>query len=165
MVQNANKWDSEGWGGYAFPAIATSALNIIIIVTPKLTLEEAQASMEPLNNFAFGKNLTRLSTALLPAASVSTIPSFYELFTGSGGALQNANGGGAALSSCLVPSKYFESKNQDATTGVLYDIIESSIVNTEPAPPLLICITGPSNYAMPESDQPGGPGASTVTPA
>lgn len=165
MVQNANKWASEGWGGYAFPAVATSAINVIVMMTPKLTLEEAQASMEPLSNFAIGKNLTRLSTALPLATSVSTIPSFYEFFTGSGGALQNANGGGAALSSRLVPSKYFESENQDATIDALYDIIEASIVNTDPILPLFICITGPSNYAVPESDQPGGPGASAVTPA
>jgi hypothetical protein len=137
-------------------------------MTPKLTLDEAQASMKPLTDFAIGKNLTSMSASLPLATNVSTIPGFYSFFTGSGRALHAANGAGAgaALSSRLVPSKYFEPDNQAATTNVLYNILlDAGTLNTDPILPLFICITGPSSYTVPESDQPGGPGASSVTPA
>lgn len=153
IVQNANKWASEGWGGYTLPGISGS-ISEFGLLTPKLTLSEAQASMKPLSNFAIGKNITTLIN------NVSTIPSFWDYFRGSGGGLP-ATQQGTALSSRLVPSKNFEPENQVATTDALSRIVETSGSDL----PLFICITAPSTYKVPEDDQPDGPGASAVTPA
>jgi hypothetical protein len=92
-------------------------------MTPKLTLEGAQASMKPLTDFTISKNLTSMSTSLPLATNVSTIPGFYSFFTSTGGVLQDASSAGAALSSRLVSSKYFEPENQSATTNTIYDIL------------------------------------------
>jgi hypothetical protein len=135
-------------------------------MTPKPTLEEAQSSMKPLTDFALSKNLISINTSLPLPTNVSTVPGLYPFFTGSGGALHDANGASAALSSRLVLTKYFQPENQAATSNALYDILlDAGTLNMDPILPLFIYITGSSSYTVPESDQPGGPGASSMSSA
>ena len=163
-----NKWVSEGWGGYSFPALATSALNIIVMLTPKLTLEEAQAGMKPLTDIAIGKSLTSMITSLPLATDVLIISGFYS-FTGSGGALQDANGAGAALSSCLVVLCRVSTSSQrtklllqilyttfSSMLGLSTLILSSSCSSVSQVIRLILCQ---------RVTTPGGPGASSVTPA
>jgi hypothetical protein len=111
--------------------------------------------MKPLKDFIAAQNITA------SVANVSTSPNFYTYFNAGGGDLESGNAGALAMSSRLVPSKNFEAENQEATANALYKIVEGSTSST----PLFICVTGPVNYKVPESDLPGGPGASAITPA
>lgn len=124
-------------------------------MTPKLALAEAQISMKPLIDFIAAQNITAT------VANVSTIPNFYTYFEAHGNDLENGNAGALAISSRLVPTKNLEAHNQEATADALYKIVEVSTSDM----PLFICITAPSNYKVPKSDLPGGPGASAITPA
>jgi hypothetical protein len=76
--------DFRRLGRIIVPAFATSAENIMLMI-PKLTLEEAQAGMKPLTDFDVGKNLAGMSISLPLATDVSTIRGFYSFFAGSGG--------------------------------------------------------------------------------
>jgi hypothetical protein len=48
MAENALKWGKEGWGGF-------SISNVVILLNPKLSNADAQASLAPLLDF--GKQL------------------------------------------------------------------------------------------------------------
>lgn len=134
----------------------------MVLMTPSLTLAQAEASMEPVTSFF--SSISNLNLAVVN--SVTTIPSYYTFFTGAGSSLQNLNGNSVALSSRIIPSTNFESASQNATSEAIYDIFAADQSNnTLPLIPLFICITAPSTYQVPESDLPGGPGASAVTPA
>lgn len=164
LVENANKWASEGWGGYAIPAVDTNLLSAMTFATPKLTLEEAKASMKPITDF-----LASLENLSIPFTSeIKTVEDYHEFFLNDGsGILDNLNGGGNAISSRLVPSNLFDGPaNQTALVDALYSLVTAGQSgSTFPILPLFICITAPSLYQLPPSDQPGSPGASAVTPA
>lgn len=143
----------------------TNFISAIVLMTPSLSLAEAQASMKPLSDFANNKTVGSFKYAL-SANNVTTIPSFYTFFKGAGDGLQDANGVAVAMASRLVPSRMFEPANQANMTQALYSILEGIETNdNDPALPLFICITAPSNYQVPAGDQPGAPGHSAVTPA
>lgn len=136
----------------------------MIAITPKLTLDQAKESMKPITDFI--ANMSSTSIAL--TNNIGTVQDFYEFFgSPTAGGLQNVNGIGYALSSRIVPSKNFDgAANQQATTDAMWHLVESAQNDsTLPILPLFICITAPSNYALPSSDQVGGPGAAAVTPA
>lgn len=50
-MNNSYKWGQEGWGGHMGPAS-------LINVNPLLTLEEAQASVQPIVDYALAQNGT-----------------------------------------------------------------------------------------------------------
>ncbi|KAL4917613.1 hypothetical protein BDW62DRAFT_218097 [Aspergillus aurantiobrunneus] len=51
VVANADRWASEGWGGYIIPA-AAGGTSTVSLGTTMLDLSEAQASMQPLIDLA-----------------------------------------------------------------------------------------------------------------
>lgn len=157
MVVNANKWGSEGWGGYGFPNLAapgTNSTSSIILMTPLINTTMAQQSMKPLSDLvsAFGN--------LAIKSSVEQYDSFYDIYTASiANGLEGANNGGAALASRLVPSVNFEGEaNQKALLNALFDISEAS--GPSQVLPLFLLLVGPRAYYAQNA-----PSASAVTPA
>lgn len=156
LVANANKWASEGWGGYLFPAAESPLLSIVVLMTPHLTTTEATKSMQPLSDF--GKQFGNVNIT----GGVKQYNSFYDVYEAAlANGLQNSNGGGIALASRLVPTANFEgAENQAALTTQLTNIaLSKSTTGAFETIPLFICVTTPNKDFV--SDD----GTSSVTPA
>lgn len=156
LVANANKWADEGFGGYLFPAAFSSALSIVVLMTPHLDTAQATKSMQPLADF--GKEFGNTNVT----GGVKQYNSFYEVYEALlANGLQGMNGGGVALASRLVPATNFEgAKNQAALTQQLTNIAlsQSSTGGTETFP-LFVCVTAPNPKFVKDD------GTSSVTPA
>lgn len=76
LIQNAAKWGDEGWGGYIEPGAITTQSSGFVLMTPKLNLTEAQASMKPITDFA--SDLLSLNIAV--DNSVTTSDSYYSAY-------------------------------------------------------------------------------------
>lgn len=76
LIQNADKWADEGWGGYIEPGAMTTQASGFILVTPKLNLSAATASMQPISDFA--QSLVDLNVGL--DHSVTTELSYYAAY-------------------------------------------------------------------------------------
>ncbi|KAK2794708.1 hypothetical protein FQN52_007478 [Onygenales sp. PD_12] len=150
LVDNGVKWAEDGWGGYISPLGASTSF--LMAVTPKLTHEEALLSMKPLIDFAlplnngslpFGVNVTTMNTHW----DFLQTPAFK--FTGS-----LVDGISIAQASRLVPQENFATEaKREELTDVLADMLYG------------VNMVGPYAYSLPESDQPGGSGEASVTPA
>ncbi|KAL4787306.1 hypothetical protein BJX76DRAFT_345599 [Aspergillus varians] len=169
IVANADKWASEGWGGYIQPGLLGGGISSFFLATSMLNQTAAEASMKPVMDFAH-----RFGT--FSVANVSSANSFYEVMDRLIGAeeTQSVGGGGMAMSSRIIPREYFQGEaNQKKLSSTLNDILVASRNNghgmslVPPVSPLFICVTAPTTYSqnLPESEQSGGPGASAVTPA
>lgn len=150
VVDNAVKWAEDGWGGYMSPLGESTSL--LLAVTPKLTLEEAKLSMKSLTDFAEPLN----NGTLRFGVNVTTVENYWEFLQSP--AIQYVgsliDGISVAQSSRLVPKENFgtESKREE-----LIDVLSNM--------PYGINMVAPFGYELPESDQPGGPGEASVTPA
>ncbi|PKY02580.1 isoamyl alcohol oxidase [Aspergillus campestris IBT 28561] len=149
-VDNGVKWAEDGWGGYM--SSLGESTSLMLAVTPKLTLEEAKLSMKPLIDFARPRN----NGTLRFGVDVTTVESYWEFLQSPamqfiGGLIDGIS---VAQSSRLVLKENFgtESKRQELT-----DVLSNM--------PYGINMVAPLGYELPESDQPGGPGEASVTPA
>ncbi|KAM3503622.1 hypothetical protein MY10362_004094 [Beauveria mimosiformis] len=164
MVDNADKWAKEGWGGYLMPGALTDQSSVVILVTPSLTHQDAVLSMKPLGDF-----VSSLGNIHIPTfAGVETKDSFSEVLkspflTG----LDSTNNAGYAVASRLIPRKYFQGEENKTRLGTLLsDTLRSARDgNLLSFLPMLICITAPSSYKLPLSDEPGNIGESSTSPA
>lgn len=150
LVDNGVKWAEDGWGGYM--SSMGDSTSLMLAITPKLTLEEAKLSMKPLIDFAQPLNNGSLRFGI----DVTTVDNYWEFLQTPaiqyiGGLIDGVS---VAQSSRLVPHENFatEEKRQELTE-VLSEM------------PYGINMVGPYAFDLPESDQTGGPGESSVTPA
>lgn len=150
LVDNGVKWGEDGWGGYV--SSLGDSTSLLLAVTPKLTYEEAKLSMKPLTDFAHPRN----NGSLRFGVDVTTVENYWEFLQNPaiqfiGGLIDGIS---VAQSSRLVLKENFITKyKRQELTDVLSNI------------PFGINMVAPYGYKLPESDQPGGPGEASVTPA
>lgn len=126
LVANAAKWNNEAWGGYVFPHVLTSGLQLLLLATPKLSLADAQASMKPVDDFA--NNIAGGNINVLPGIvnGVKTSASYYDTFKGSFENAYDTSGNGAmAVASRLVPRANFAPDRQGELVDALASIATS----------------------------------------
>ncbi|KAJ8613319.1 hypothetical protein MRB53_037006 [Persea americana] len=152
----------QGFGGYLYPT-GTPGVGFpsIALVTPQLSLADTIAALKPITDFLARPGVVTIS------ANIST-QTFYQYFnTALRGGYSNTEGLGIAISSRLIPMQHFaNATSQSALVTALQDVIRTNAVNSlDRMSPLAILFVGPVSYALPASDLPGGPGASSATPA
>ncbi|KAL2843126.1 hypothetical protein BJY01DRAFT_216075 [Aspergillus pseudoustus] len=165
VVANTDKWASEGWGGYILPA-AVGGASTVALGTTLLDHPEAQASMQPLIDLAN----RAVDSGTLGNATVIT-GDYYNILQAIIAREDSLvfPSSAWAFSSRLVPRETFlGEENQQQLSSALHDILTTAQGQDVPASAgLMMYAVTPSLYSrtMPESDKPGGPGASSVTPA
>ena len=150
VVDNGVKWAEDGWGGYM--SSLGDSTSLMLAITPKLTHEEAKLSMKPLTDFAQPRN----NGSLRFGVDVTTVDNYWEFLQSPaiqyiGGLIDGIS---VAQSSRLVLKENFET---EAKRQELTDVLSKI--------PFGINMVAPHGYELPESDQPGGPGEASVTPA
>ncbi|KAL4929863.1 FAD-dependent oxidoreductase [Aspergillus undulatus] len=168
MVENADRWASEGWGGYIILGPLENSTSTFFMATSMLDQSEGEASMKPITDFA-----SRVGA--LAVANVKMTETYYEVLYGliaDEPSTPLGREGALAMSSRIITRETFQGAgNQQRLSSVLMDILSSSQQGiydmSADLPPLFICVTAPTSYSqnLPESDKPGGPGASSMTPA
>ncbi|KAF2166572.1 hypothetical protein M409DRAFT_66592 [Zasmidium cellare ATCC 36951] len=106
VVNNTEQWSADGWGGYMAAGVKGVGLIFIDMITPKLTLDEAKASMKPATDFA---------TALLPNLSVpitveiKTHANYWEYYNSAiaQSLSKQGVGTGVAMASRLISTQNF----------------------------------------------------------
>lgn len=162
LMDNAEKWTAEGWGGYVLPSLLSGTISTFSAITPRLTLDEAKASMQPLVDFA--SSISNLSASL--QVNITTLPNgFYDfLQTPTADSVGGFTGLGYALASRMIPRAHFQTADaKQQLLGVFKQLIDNKQPN--PAVPFYVLLVTPAAYKLPDSDLPGGPGYSSVTPA
>ncbi|KAL4820470.1 hypothetical protein BDW67DRAFT_95530 [Aspergillus spinulosporus] len=167
-VANADKWASEGWGGYIQLGPLGIGVSTFFMSTSLLNLTAAEASMKSVTDFA-------ASLGTLATGSVTLFDTYYQVIQaliGDEDSSGLSGGGPMAISSRIIPRRSFQgTANQTELTSILTKILTDSQGDyhspSSPVAPLFICVTAPTFYSqnLPESDRPGGPGASSVTHA
>ncbi|KAL2858219.1 hypothetical protein BJX68DRAFT_278227 [Aspergillus pseudodeflectus] len=165
VVANTEKWADEGWGGYILPA-AVGGASTVAMGTTLLDLAEARASMQPLIDLAN----RAVESGTLGNATVIT-GDYYNILRAIIAREESLVFPSSALafSTRLVPKDSFlGEENQKQLSTALHDILTTAQGQDVPASSgLMMYAVTPRLYSrtMPESDQPGGPGASSITPA
>lgn len=118
-IQNGAKWADDGWGGYIEPGAISTLSSGLVLMTPKLNLTQAQASMKPMTDFA--QNLLNLNIGI--NAEVSTTNSYYEAYQKFLEPNEELVGLGTAIGSRLIPrANFIGSTNQNALLNALLDV-------------------------------------------
>jgi hypothetical protein len=73
MVENGLKWGGEGWGGF-------SQANAVVLVNPKMSSTEAEASLAPLMDFGKQLQATNGTNTTLIFTEFPSWNSFFEGF-------------------------------------------------------------------------------------
>ena len=167
MVDNAERWANEGWGGYFQPGMQRNQPITLIMATSMLSPTAADISMKPIKDFA-------LEHGPHGSQNLTTFTTFGEMMQSLGKldimAVNNYQTA-ISMSSRIVPRANFRgTRNKQRLVRVLSDIIHTSdhTANSSPSlPPLLVCLTTPATYSqhLPGTDQNGGTGYASVTPA
>lgn len=153
-VQNANKWATEGWGGYIAPRAQGAVASGMILMTPKLTHAEAVASMKPITDYVASLGNAPLNN------EVDTSPSFYQAYNTYILPNEEKVGISLTLGSRLIPADVF-TNNEAGLTNALQKIAGeiTAITGTQASPdlraityrpPLQFLVTAPSSY--PDND-------------
>jgi hypothetical protein len=150
LVDNGVKWAQEGWGGYL--SSLGKSTSLAMAITPNLSLDEAKQSMKPLIDFAMPRN----NGSLRFGVDVYSVDNYWDfLHTPAiqyiGGLIDGIS---VAQASRLVPRENFETEEK-----------RHELVDTLSSMPYGINMVPPVAYDLPESDQQGGPGEASVTPA
>lgn len=150
LVANGEKWAQEGWGGLY--GVDVGSATTFLAFNPHLTVEEARLSLKPITDY-----FESVETADVPfVASVTLLESHWaaqntpELL----GFLGFEAGVTLTRSSRLVPREKFKTSKGRAE---LVDVLIQY--------PWAAVLGAPTMFELPESDLPGGPGESSVTPA
>ncbi|KAL4890020.1 FAD-binding domain-containing protein [Aspergillus ambiguus] len=156
LVSNSDRWSSEGWGGYIQLGAVGNALVSFVMATSMLDHSQATASMQPVLDFA-------REAGFQLQANITSAPNYYDIL----GKMITAPSGSVALSSRIVPRQLFV-ENPTGLTSIIEELVfDTPGDGSLGLSPLLICFTTPALYSknLPVSDQPGGPGEASVTPA
>ncbi|XP_006462933.1 hypothetical protein AGABI2DRAFT_207587 [Agaricus bisporus var. bisporus H97] len=140
MSDNALKWAEEGWGGF-------SRSNVMILLNPKLSQTEAQASLAPLLDFGKQLQATNPDTTTLIFTEFSSWNEFFQTFTS-----QFVVGANLALASRLIPKDLFQ------TAETKEDFVSALLAADAATPGLIILIAAPTAF-------PFVPGSTSVTEA
>lgn len=73
-TQNANKWATEGWGGYIAPGAMSVLASGLVMMTPVLNHSAAAASMKPITDYVASLGNIALNN------EIDTSPSFYQAY-------------------------------------------------------------------------------------
>ncbi|KAI9372487.1 hypothetical protein BJX61DRAFT_533913 [Aspergillus egyptiacus] len=166
VVANADKWASEGWGGYILPSPVGRGASTVALGTTMLDLSQAQASMQPLIELANRP----VGSGTLGNASVDTAD-YYQVLQAVIAHEEQLilPSSGFAFSSRLVPRESFVGdENQKQLSTALHNILTTSEEQGVAARAgLMMYAVTPHLYSrtMPGSDLPGSPGAASITPA
>ncbi|EMC94258.1 hypothetical protein BAUCODRAFT_36730 [Baudoinia panamericana UAMH 10762] len=164
-VMNADKWATEGWGGYIAPGAQSVFASGMILMTPKLNHSAAVASMKPITDYVASLGNVPLNN------EVDTSPSFYQAYNTYILPNEEKVGLGLALGSRLLPRDLFTTTaGQQKVTTALQQVAQMVSVlgatNTNPdlraiayGGPLQFLVTAPSSY--PNNDTV----PSSITPA
>ncbi|KAK0210213.1 FAD-binding domain-containing protein [Desarmillaria ectypa] len=137
LVDHTYKWGTEGWGGHM-------RSNGIINVNPLLTLEEAQASVQPIVDHALAQNGT---------AIVEEIPSWMAFFTKYVLSAEAGVGVEVTLGNRLIPAEKFAT---DSGKAELLDILTRMVQQFSINPYIVVGTPFLYNYTE---------GSTSVTPA
>lgn len=162
LVANADKWASEGFGGYFAPKSSDNLVAFVQLATPKLTLAQTQASLKPVTDFV------NANTNRGWLSGIKTYNSYYDVYQASlSSPIQYPVDAAIAMSSRLVPRKYFlGTANQQKLTTLFTNLVNAGAQGQNiNLLPFSVNIVAPTSYVVPKSDQPGGPGEAAVTPA
>ncbi|KAL3438151.1 hypothetical protein BDV09DRAFT_206043 [Aspergillus tetrazonus] len=163
LVENADKWASEGWGGYVvMPVGATSTISL---GTSLLNFSDAEASLQPLIDLANRET----DAGRVGNASIATAD-YHDVLQGTIAATEDQILPSSAwtIATRLIPREHFVGDNQQQLSSALHDIFTAAKGQLLPAQStLMMYATTPYLYSqtMPEADKAGGPGESSVSPA
>lgn len=152
FVDNAQKWAEEGWGGYAGVNKGSANGATFMGSNTHLSVEEATLSIKPVIDY-FKSVATATNTYRVRVVSLANqweLQNAPELQ----GFVDAGVGSMVAQASRLIPEDNFAS---DASKKELVDILAQRSYGA--------LIVPPYKFELPESDQPGNPGASSLTPA
>lgn len=167
MVDNAERWADEGWGGYFQPGMQTDQPITLFMATSMMDHTQAEESMKPILDFALHSGTTASQNLTTFTGFGELMQSMETLNTMSLNHYQAA----VSMSSRIVPRVNFQgTANKHRLVEVLNDIMHTLDQKTNSSlslPPLLVCLTTPVMYSkhLPDMDRKGGPGYSSVTPA
>ncbi|GAW08738.1 FAD-binding domain-containing protein [Lentinula edodes] len=115
LVNNSYKWGQEGWGGHMGPAS-------LINVNPLLTLEEAQASVQPIVDYALAQNGT---------AVVEDLASWQTFFGKYVESAEASVGVQTILGSRLIPTDPFftDDNGKEALVDLMVKMVDTYAVN------------------------------------
>lgn len=155
LVANAEKWSSEGWGGlYGVSGIAANSTGRFLGFNPNLSLDEARASLKPVTDYltSFPSSNTTLVSEFktLPNQWAAQNDPVLLAF------LSPESGVSLTRSSRLVPRQNFQGEEAQK------EVVDALMTNSFG---WAAVIASPTNYTLPESDKPGGPGEASITPA
>ncbi|PKY04641.1 FAD-binding domain-containing protein [Aspergillus campestris IBT 28561] len=161
VVASADRWASEGWGGYILPGGRTEQPSTMVMATALLDHAAAGESVQSLMTLTEEAGMAR-------EANLTSVSGFYEVAKGilDGKLLERSVSSGTVMSSRIIPREAFLGEDkQTRLTSILNDIRLAGQRND--ASQMLILMTAPTVYSqnLPASDEPDGPGASSVTPA
>ncbi|CAI6297705.1 unnamed protein product [Periconia digitata] len=104
LIENASRWAAEGWSGHVYGGASYSDVSGFNLANPRLSLEEAKLSMEPV----FEELSASLGSEVTLTASVTNYESYYKFFkeilVGAGPTVGIA----VAYGGRLVPASQFE---------------------------------------------------------
>ncbi|GAM91388.1 hypothetical protein ANO11243_094380 [Dothideomycetidae sp. 11243] len=145
LVQNAADWFDEGWGGYCYPAGATRPNFKVQLINPRLTSDQAKASLARLLEFAapLTKNIT-----------LKTYSNFWDLYTENIKPSQEdvLGGFGLAQTSRLIPRINFED-----TPERLVDALMEAVATPSPAGLNLMLLLVTPSQSITDSDSAASP--------
>ncbi|KAF7972996.1 hypothetical protein HWV62_16490 [Athelia sp. TMB] len=162
VINSTATWADEGWGGYIEPGAMTTQASGFVLMTPKLNLVEAQASMAQITGFA--ADLLSLNIGI--DHSVTTEHSYYSAYQNFLVPNEEVVGLSTAISSRLIPrSNFLGTANQTQLLNALLNVVKTvtyPFATLNPAllsygAPIQFLVTTPANYP--------GDGTSSVTPA
>ncbi|PLN78528.1 FAD-binding domain-containing protein [Aspergillus taichungensis] len=163
LVAGADRWASEGWGGYIMPAGQARQSSSIVMATALLDHEAAGESIKSLMTLAD-------EAGMADKAKLTSVSGFYKVLRGilDDNVLERSVISGVAMSSRILPREVFlEEDKQKRMSSTLNDIRLAGQSDDRYASQMIILMTAPTVYSrnLPASDEPDGPGASSVTPA
>ncbi|KAG6824307.1 hypothetical protein H0H87_012080, partial [Tephrocybe sp. NHM501043] len=125
-------WADEGWGGF-------SMSNIVILVNPILSADEAVSSMDPL--IAYGNQLKSegVEGASVVVTTFPTFGSFFNAFTSDHVSLQVVGSHLAEASRLIRKDNFATAANRTALVKGLLDADAAT-------PGLIVLLTAPTSY-------------------
>ncbi|KAF9483408.1 FAD-binding domain-containing protein [Pholiota conissans] len=129
MAANGLKWANDGWGGY-------SMAQVLILVNPKLTKQEAQESLADLLDF--GERLERNGVAGFQM-TVTELPSWYDFFE------MFVEGNVATTGTSLALASRLVSKSNFATPQRRAELVSGLLAADAATPGLIILMTTPAS--------------------